>query len=414
MNDAAATRWTRAQAHAVWMLWITYGSFYFCRTNIAAAVPGIMTEYHLDRTQIGLILGSLKLFYGLGQFVNGQLAEKYSSRVLLAIGMFASAGLNVLFGFGIGLYFMLFVWACNGYFQALGWTPTMRVAANWFVLRRRGRAIGIIGTGYQATAVATYVVSGWSAEWLGWRGALWIPAGLLTVSALHMLLFLREVPADGAVDTPDRKESSAAETPWFRNVIAVISDRRLWALALALGLLNACRYGFLDWGITHLMEVQGGGVGKSALKYAVLPLGGIAGAATTGWITDRWLGGRRIPVIVGVLLLLGIFVLVYRDVASTSLVGSVFLLALIGFAIYGPQVLLVGTTPIDLANRGGPAAAVGLVDFVGYLGAFSGDQVTGYLAQNHGWDSALLFWAACAFGGALVVAPLWNARAGKR
>lgn len=414
MSDAASNRWSRVQAHTVWMLWITYGSFYFCRTNIAAAIPGVMDEFNLDRTQIGLILGSLKLFYGIGQFVNGQLAEKYPARVLLAIGMLASATLNVIFGFGTGLYFLLFVWACNGYFQALGWTPTMRVAANWFVHRRRGRAIGIIGTGYQATAVATYIISGWSAEWLGWRGALWIPAGLLGISALHMLLFLRESPEGGAVDAPKHERETPAETPWYRSVIAVVSDRRLWALALALGLLNACRYGFLDWGITHLMEVHGGSVGKSALKYAVLPLGGIVGAAATGWVTDRWLGGRRIPVIVGVMVLLGVLVLIYRASASASLVGSVVLLALIGFAIYGPQVLLVGTTPIDLARRAGPAAAVGLVNFVGYLGAFSGDQVTGYLADEHGWDSALWFWAFCAFAGAVVVAPLWNAKASKQ
>ena len=414
MTDAAANRWSRAQAHTVWMLWMTYGSFYFCRTNISAAVPGIMDEFDLDRTQIGLILGSLKLCYGLGQFINGQLAEKVSGRKLLAIGMLASAALNVIFGFGTGLYFLLFVWACNGYFQALGWTPCMRVAANWFPLQRRGRAIGIIGTGYQATAVVTYVIAGWSAEWLGWRGALYVPAGMLTLSAVHMLLFLREVPTSGAVAADRPEHPLAVDTPWHRNVMAVVSNRRLWLLALALGLLNACRYGFLDWGITHLMEVQGGGVGKSALKYAVLPLGGIAGAAATGWATDRWFGGRRIPVIFALLVMLGCLALAYQRVVEVSLVGSVVLLAFIGFAIYGPQVLLVGTTPIDLARRGAPAAAVGMVNFVGYMGAFCGDQVTGYMADEYGWNAALWFWAGCAFAGAVVIAPLWNASAGER
>ncbi len=414
MTESAAHRWSRAQAHTIWMLWITYGSFYFCRTNIAAAVPGVMAEFHLDRTQIGLILGSLKLCYGIGQFVNGQLAERISSRKLLAIGMLASASLNVLFGFGTGLYFLLFVWACNGYSQALGWTPAMRVAANWFVTERRGRAIGIIGTGYQATAVATYVIAGYSAQWLGWRGALYVPAALLTLSAIHTLLFLREVPIDGPAEPTARAHDSPATQRWYRNVLTVIGNRRLWLLALALGLLNACRYGFLDWGITHLMEVQGGGIGQSALKYAVLPLGGIAGAAAAGWATDRWFDGRRVPVIFGLLITLGGFALLYQSVVSISLVGSVVLLALIGFTIYGPQVLLVGTAPIDLAPGGAPAASVGLVNFVGYLGAFSGDQVTGYLADTHGWNAALGFWAGCAFAGAVVVAPLWNAAAERR
>ena len=70
----------------VWVLWLTYGSFYFCRTNIAAAVPGLQADLHLDKEQIGQILAILKVTYGTGQLINGQLAERLSPRVLLASG----------------------------------------------------------------------------------------------------------------------------------------------------------------------------------------------------------------------------------------------------------------------------------------------------------------------------------------
>src|SRR5687767_10664603 len=89
----------------VWTLWLTYGVFYFCRTNISAAVPGLKETpssggLGLGADEVGWILASLKIAYGLGQAINGQLAERISPRILLAIGMFGSAGLNVLFGFG--------------------------------------------------------------------------------------------------------------------------------------------------------------------------------------------------------------------------------------------------------------------------------------------------------------------------
>ena len=29
------------ESRVVWTLWLTYGAFYFCRTNISAAVPGL-------------------------------------------------------------------------------------------------------------------------------------------------------------------------------------------------------------------------------------------------------------------------------------------------------------------------------------------------------------------------------------
>ena len=82
----------------LWVLWLTYGSFYFGRNNLGLAVPGISAELGYTKAQMGTVLMALKLAYGVGQFVNGQLAERIPPRRLLALGLLASAGLNVLFG----------------------------------------------------------------------------------------------------------------------------------------------------------------------------------------------------------------------------------------------------------------------------------------------------------------------------
>jgi sugar phosphate permease len=394
----------------LWVLWMTYGAFYFGRTNISAAVPGLLEE-GLSKTDIGRILGGLKIAYAIGQLVNGQLAERFSARWLLAIGMLASALLNVAFGLATGLYFLLFIWACNGYCQALGWTPCMRVTANWIPALRRGRVIGILGTSYQATAALTYVIAGQAAHWLGWRAALYLPAALLAAAALHMLLLLRESPDRPRAVAAPYGSPAAPTGRWFENVWLTLSNPALWLLALTLFLLDACRYGFIDWGPTHLKEVQLTGIDKATLQYAILPLGGIPGAFLAGWATDRYLGGRRAPVICGLLLLLGGLTLLYDSVARASYAGTVALLVVIGFAIYGPQVLLVGTAPGDLARRGTVAAAAGFVNFMGYLGAYTGDRVTGWVVDRQGWQAAIFIWAGCAFLAALLVALLWNAKA---
>lgn len=398
----------------IWVLWATYGSFYFCRQNISAALPGLEAELEYSKTQLGFMLGALKGAYAVGQLVNGQLAEQLSARRMLAIGMLCSALLNLVFGFATGLYFLIFIWACNGYCQALGWTPCMRVVANWIPCERRGRVIGILGTSYQATAAMTFVISGWSAQWLGWRGAFYVPALLLAAAAVHMLLFLEEAPSSPGIDGRPRARAPAgtgSSGVWLANLHTTLANPALWFLALALGLLDACRYGFTDWGIAHLTKVQGSTVGPAALKYAVLPCGGIAGAFLAGWATDRLFEGRRAPVIAGLLVLLGLLTLTYDWMARTSLVGTVVLLGMIGFCIFGPQVLLVGTAPADLARRGTAAAAAGFVNFMGYMGAFVGDQVTGYVVDRHGWQTAVHWWAAWALAAALAAACLWNAKA---
>ena len=68
----------------LWVIWLTYGSFYFCRQNIAAGVPGLKSG-GLNEIEIGWILGALKIAYAVGQLVNGQLAERIPARWLLAI-----------------------------------------------------------------------------------------------------------------------------------------------------------------------------------------------------------------------------------------------------------------------------------------------------------------------------------------
>jgi sugar phosphate permease len=232
-----------------------------------------------------------------------------------------------------------------------------------------------------------------------------VPAALLLISAFHMFFLLEEKPA---VVEETQKPTAGGESNLWYNLKATLTNPALWLVAVALCLLDACRYGFTDWGVTHLKEVQGASVGSAAFKYAVLPCGGILGAYCAGWATDRFFDGRRAPVICVLLLVLAGLAGVYNTVVHWGLAASVSILFLIGFCIFGPQVLLVGTLPVDLARRDTAAAAAGFVNFMGYMGAAAGDKLTGHLAQDYGWRFAVGFWAGCALAGALVIACLWN------
>jgi sugar phosphate permease len=408
IHDPARESFTRGQRTVLWVLWITYGSFYFGRNNLGVVLTEIGGELHYTKSELGTVLMVLKLAYGVGQLINGQLAERWNPRKLLALGLLASAALNVLFGMATALYMLIFIWACNGYVQALGWPPTMRTAANWFPPLQRGRAIGIIGTGYQLCGALTFVLTGWAAEKFGWRGALYVPAGILTASAVHMLLFLKDEPAGEHQFAPARTGQQGGAALFRDSLVTTLCNPRLWLAAGALFMLDTCRYGFTDWGVTHLKEVQHDSVGTAAFKYAVLPFGGILGALFSGWATDRYFHGRRAPAICGLLALLGALGLAYDSVLHWGMAASVIILICIGFCIFGSQVLLVGTLPVDLARHHHAAAAVGFVNFMGYMGAAAGDKVTGHLAQAYGWPSAVRFWAACAFAGAVIIAFLWN------
>jgi sugar phosphate permease len=195
-------------------------------------------------------------------------------------------------------------------------------------------------------------------------------------------------------------------------LLLTLTNPALWLLGISLGLLNACRYGFLDWGVTHLMETKQLHVDKATLQFFVIAIGAAAGSYVAGWATDRFFGSRRAPVVCVLMALLGVLAFVYGAKAGHGTAATMGLLVVIGFCIYGPQVLLVGTAPADLARRGTSAAAAGFVNFLGYMGAATGDVITGRYAapERGGWQTVIYIWSAWAFAGALLMLFLWQKR----
>jgi sugar phosphate permease len=245
---------------------------------------------------------------------------------------------------------------------------------------------------------------------------LYVPAVLLTLAGLFMLVFLREKPGEegGGQKSEVGGQVGRSSTPSYALEVLywTLTNPALWLLGVSLGLLNACRYGFLDWGVTHLMETKDLHVDKATLQFFVIAIGAAAGSYLAGWATDRFFGGRRAPVVCVLMAMLAALAFVYDWAAHQGTAATMLILVVIGFCIYGPQVLLVGTAPADMARRGTSAAAAGFVNFLGYMGAASGDVVTGYYsaAERGGWQVVIYIWAGWAIAGAAIMAMLWTKR----
>ena len=86
-----------ARVRMLFVLWATYGSFYLCRVNVGPAVPSIRQSLGIGAIEIAFVLGAVKLGYAMGQFVNGQLTERFGARRILGVGMLGSAVVTMLF-----------------------------------------------------------------------------------------------------------------------------------------------------------------------------------------------------------------------------------------------------------------------------------------------------------------------------
>jgi OPA family glycerol-3-phosphate transporter-like MFS transporter len=435
---------SRAQWRTLFVVWLTYGAFYLCRVNIGPARVEVERAFTIDPLEMGLVLGALKIGYAIGQLVNGQLAERFGPKRILLAGLFgsvtaccafAAAGrlVNILPSLatpvnaivhivspsaklGPAAALLLLIWFANGLFQAGGWPPTVKIMANWYTPTQRGRMMGILGTSYQLGSALTIAASGALVALAGndFRAAFLVPAVILAGVGVHARIRMRERPAAGeADDVATVSPGKAVDGPKMsigETLLVTFTNPRIWVLALALFGLDIVRYGFLDWAPGHLKKLHGSGVLLAGLKVAVFPLAGGLGALASGWVTDRWFQSRRAPVIAITLGLVGVLTLVFDRVAVFGAGPTVACLAAIGFCLYGAQILLVGTAAQDFAKRGTTAAAAGFVDFMGYLGAFGGDVVTGWLLKNRDFHSAIMFWATAALVAAVLSATLWRAR----
>jgi OPA family glycerol-3-phosphate transporter-like MFS transporter len=409
---------TRAQLRTLGVVWLTYGTFYFCRVNIGPARGEIQSALAVGALEMGLVLGALKIGYAVGQFMNGQLTQRFGPKRVLLSGMFGSALVCVAFAFvgkSVSANVLVALWFLNGVMQAGGWPPCVLIMSRWFSLRQRGFTMGVLGTSYQVGSALTILAVGWIAQSAGaehWQLVFYVPAAALALSGVHTAMRLKPAPDHGELGDHAHAHAHAHDEkiPIVESMKLTLGNGRLWVLAIGLFGLDLVRFGFLDWAPTHLKEVHGSGVGTASLKAAVFPIAGALGALTSGWATDRFFQSRRAPVIAITLGLVGVLTLAYGQIVSLGAAPTVVCLALIGFFLYGAQILLVGTAAQDMAKRGTTAAAAGFIDFAGAMGAAGGDVITGWLLKTRGWQPAIEAWAGAAILGAIFVATMWNAR----
>lgn len=399
-------------------LWITYASFYLCRVNISIAMPGILKEYSLTKTAMGAVLTALFFAYAVGQFINGQLGDKFGARRLITFGAIISGILNLIFPLLPGFVSLLaLVWGLNGYFQSMGWSPSTKTIANWFPIKMRGKITGMFGSCYQFGNAASWALSGFVVGMFGWRFAFWIPAIVFIIIAIQWFINGRDAPEELGLPTVEdchegvmeMKECQKDEHMGFKYTIkTVLSNPRIWMVGFSLFGLNIIRYGFMNWAPTYMFEVEKATISAAAYKALAIPLAGSLGALFAGWASDKFFQSRRAPIIVIMLIgLMGLTIL-YPQLKHFHWTWSLICLIAIGFTTYGPHVMICATIPMDYASRKAAASAAGFIDGLGYFGASLTSIISGFLVDHYGWNAAFYFWVVGVFLAVVLMSVQWN------
>jgi MFS transporter, OPA family, glycerol-3-phosphate transporter len=421
--------------------WFTYFAYYLCRLNMPMAKTRLCETFSWDAAGIGFVFSAMTLMYAVGQFVNGQLADRFGARAIASLGALGSVFANLaVFAVvmlaprhsnpTVLLVIITILWGGNGFFQAMGWPPMVRLLAYWFPSANRGTVMGLLGTCYQlGGAVAWFLaffLTGYCATQLGldWRTVFAVPAALLAAAGLAFFVFVRNHPEDVGVTGPDGHETQAQASDAKReqniatNVMTTLRNPYLWIVAATFFTLDVNRYGFVNWLPAYLDEQGGassatlwGSLGE-VMKRCIHPLAGSAGAIMAGWATDRYFGGRRAPVIAILLALLGGFSLLFPFIAPTQRWLLMAVVGLIGFCTYGPHILMVGHAAQDFGRKHGAAGAAGFIDALGYIGASLAGWGAGVLIHSRGYKLTFLVFGSAALVGSVLITFIWKAGPG--
>ena len=408
--------------------WITYMIYYIGRTNISIAKPYLMSEYEITATVMGFVGTTFFLAYAFGQFVNGFLGDKVGARRFITIGLIVSAVLNLFMGVAFDFIWVAFLfWGLNGYFQAMGWAPSVKTIANWHPPDKRGKWSSRLATSYLLGGVVSWliaiVITDENALNLDWRFSFIIPGIIMFIMAIHFFIRSRNAPEEVGLPTLEEEcdgkivmgECRDDEFLGFKYTFnTIIKTRTVLFASFGLFCLNMVRYGLTDW-LPYLLSPEITGADYfGTWKSIFYPIGGTIGVLVVAWISDKFTGKKRMPVICILFIALSFTLFIYTLLPPLDVVFGIPVLLLIGFLNFGPHALLVATIPMEFGTRKAASAATGFIDGWGYIGAAITTFTSGALIDAAGSGAAFLLWIIVALVGGLVLLFDWKSMPEKR
>jgi MFS transporter, Spinster family, sphingosine-1-phosphate transporter len=258
---------------------------YIDRSVLNAVQPLVQSEFHVNDAQIGRLTTVFLIFYTISAPIMGPLADRYSRRLIIALGAFAWSGFTLLTAITHTYSGLLIRHTLVGIGEASFVTISPTLVADLFPESKRGRVLGVF---YLAIPVGTalgYVLGGSLGTRFGWRTPFLL-AGAPGFLLATLVLFLPE-PERGRFDT--LKETAERSRVWglARNPAFVTATLGMAMMTYALG-------GLQVWMPTFLSRMRGYTLDQANLWFGVIILfDGLVASLAGGWLGDVLLRRTR-------------------------------------------------------------------------------------------------------------------------
>ena len=258
---------------------------YIDRSVLNAVQPLIQNEFHVSDAQIGRLTTVFLIFYTLAAPFMGPLADRYSRRLIIALGAFAWSALTLMSAFVHSYHALLIRHTLVGVGEASFVTISPTFVADLFPESRRGRVLGIFYLAIPVGFALGYPIGGFFGSHFGWRMPFLI-AGIPGFLLGALMLFMPE-PERGQFDT-------LQETPERSSLLGLARNPAFLTATLGMAMMTFAQGGLLVWMPTFLARMRGYSlVNANYLFGAIIALDGTIASLAGGWLGDRLLPRTR-------------------------------------------------------------------------------------------------------------------------
>ena len=258
---------------------------YIDRSVLNAVQPLIQSEFHVSDAQIGRLTTVFLIFYTLAAPFMGPLADRYSRRLIIALGAFAWSGATLLTAVTHSYDALLIRHTLVGVGEASFVTISPTVVADLFPESVRGRVLGFFYLAIPVGFALGYPIGGYFGTHYGWR-VPFLLAGFpgFVLGALVLLL----------PDPPRGQFDSLKETPERRSVSGLVRNPAFLTATFGMAMMTFAQGGLLVWMPTFLSRMRGYTLLQANNLFGViLAIDGTIASLAGGWLGDRLLRRTR-------------------------------------------------------------------------------------------------------------------------
>jgi predicted MFS family arabinose efflux permease len=258
---------------------------YIDRSVLNAVQPLIQNEFHVSDAQIGRLTTVFLIFYTIAAPVMAPLADRYSRRVVIAVGAFAWSGVTLLTAFAHTYEALLIRHTLVGVGEASFVTISPTFVADLFPESKRGRVLGVFYLAIPVGFALGYPIGGYFGTQYGWRMPFYL-AGAPGFLLAAVMLFMPE-PERGQFD-------SLRDTPERGTVSGLARNPAFLCATLGMAMMTFAQGGLLVWMPTFLSRMRGYSLLKANQMFGlIIAIDGTIASLTGGWLGDYLLRRTR-------------------------------------------------------------------------------------------------------------------------